>query len=143
MEGFYDEWCISEQERLRELYLQALQELVACHKTLKDYGQAIICGKKILAISPLREEIQRELMYLYYLAGDRNAALLQYELCRQVLEKELQIEPLPETKILYQDKNWSPAAMSVRSFGRKSSIFSRRELPFTQRFTTSWRPNRN
>lgn len=103
MEGFYDDWSILEQERLRELYLEALKELVDCHKALKEYDRAITCCKKILERAPLREEVHRELMYLYYLSGDRNEVLLQYQECCKVLKKELGVEPLPETKALYEE----------------------------------------
>lgn len=106
MEGFYDDWCLLEQERLRELYLEALKELADCHKALKEYDRAIDCCRRILEISPLREELHRELMYLYFISGDRTAALLQYERCREVLVKELKIEPLPETKALYKEIQW-------------------------------------
>ncbi|MCR4403752.1 MAG: tetratricopeptide repeat protein [Candidatus Acetothermia bacterium] len=103
LEGFYDDWAIVEQERLRELYLQALRELVGCHRALKEYSRAIECCRKILALSPLREEIHRELMYLHYTLGDRNAALLQYQECYKVLKEELKVKPLPETKALYEE----------------------------------------
>ncbi|MGQ9734741.1 MAG: tetratricopeptide repeat protein [Candidatus Bipolaricaulia bacterium] len=103
MEGFYEDWSVLEQERLRELYLDALKELVDCHKALKEYDQAIACCKRILERAPLREEVHRELIYLYYLSGDRNAALLQYKECCQLLKKELGVEPLPETKALFEE----------------------------------------
>jgi len=103
MEGFYDDWLLLEQERLRELYLEALKELAQCHKALKEYDRAIRCCKLILGRSPLREEVHRELMYLHYISGDRTAALLQYERCCQLLEEELGVEPLPETRALYEE----------------------------------------
>lgn len=103
LEGFYDDWALAEQERLRELYLEALKEQAACHKALKEYDRAIGCCKRILERAPLREEVHRELIYLYYLSGDRNAALLQYEECCKLLKKGLGIEPLPETRALFEE----------------------------------------
>jgi DNA-binding SARP family transcriptional activator/Tfp pilus assembly protein PilF len=103
MEGFYDDWVLFEQERLRELYLEALRELADCHKALKEYDRAIAYCKKILERSPLREEVHRELIYLYYLSGDRNEALLQYRRCCKTLKEALQVEPLPETRALYEE----------------------------------------
>lgn len=103
MEGFYNDWSLFEQERLRELYLEALKELADCHKALKEYGQAIDCCKRVLERSPLREEIHRKLIYLYYISGDRTAALLQYKQCCEALKGELGIEPLPETSSLHEE----------------------------------------
>jgi predicted ATPase len=42
-------------------------------------------------------------MELYTLAGQRNAALRQYQECVRILEKELGVAPLQETTQLYQD----------------------------------------
>ena len=118
MEGFYDDWLLFEQERLRELYLEVLKELADCYKALKEYDQAIACCKRILERSPLREEVHRELMYLHYISGDRAAALLRYERCCRLLEEELGVGPLPETRALYREirkgrlpveLRWSPA----------------------------------
>jgi DNA-binding SARP family transcriptional activator len=41
-------------------------------------------------------------MMLHLLAGDRPAALQQYERCVSVLKRELGIEPLPETRAVYR-----------------------------------------
>src|SRR5262249_29174264 len=45
----------------------------------------------------------RALMLLYVSLGRHGAALRQYQSCVTVLERELGIEPEPETRALYQD----------------------------------------
>jgi DNA-binding SARP family transcriptional activator/tetratricopeptide (TPR) repeat protein len=100
--GFYDDWVVIEQEHLRELYLQALKELVAHYTEHRDYAQAIVWARQVLSISPLQEEIHRALMQLYALTGDRTAALHQYAECEAVLQRELNAAPLPETQTLYK-----------------------------------------
>jgi tetratricopeptide (TPR) repeat protein len=44
----------------------------------------------------------RKLMVLYATVGDRNATLRQYERCVVVLERELGVSPLPNTRAIYQ-----------------------------------------
>jgi len=46
--------------------------------------------------------MHRHLIELYALSGDRLAALRQYETCITVLERELGVDPLPETREVYR-----------------------------------------
>jgi predicted ATPase/DNA-binding SARP family transcriptional activator len=100
--GFYDDWVVIEQEHLRELYLQALKELVAHYTEHRDYAHAIVWARQVISVSPLQEEMHRALMQLYALTGDRTAALHQYAECEAVLQRALNAAPLPETQTLYK-----------------------------------------
>jgi DNA-binding SARP family transcriptional activator/DNA-binding transcriptional ArsR family regulator len=102
LEGFYEDWCLVEAERLRGLYLQALHGLLAYHKAGGEYQAALEYGQRLLAADPLREDVHRQVMELYELLGQRSAALAQFEACRRVLREELGVEPLPETVALYE-----------------------------------------
>jgi predicted ATPase/DNA-binding SARP family transcriptional activator len=100
--GFYDDWVVIEQEHLRELYLQALKELVAHYTEHRDYAHAIVWARRVISVSPLQEEMHRALMQLYALTGDRTAALHQYAECEAILQRALNAAPLPETQTLYK-----------------------------------------
>ncbi len=50
-------------------------------------------ARRILQLEPWREEAHRQLMLLLAQSGQRSAALAQYELCRQALRSELNVEP--------------------------------------------------
>jgi non-specific serine/threonine protein kinase len=63
---------------------------------------AITYARQLLDIEPWREEAHRELMRLLALSGQRSAALMQYEMCRRVLDEELAVEPAPATVTLYE-----------------------------------------
>ncbi len=56
----------------------------------------------ILKQDPARERTHRALMYLYYMAGDRTAALRQYAICTNILQAELNVQPSERTKALYE-----------------------------------------
>lgn len=101
LEGFYFDWVLHERERLRHLYLESIAHLMRYFKAHSCYGQCIEYCQKILDLDPLREEIHREMMLLYTLAGQRIQALRQYEACRSTLEAELGIPPMEETHRLY------------------------------------------
>lgn len=97
LEGEYGDWCQPERERLRVLYLDALEVLARSYAARGEWQAALNCGRRILARDPLREHIHREVMALYYLAGDRPRALRQFRQCRQTLRRELGVAPMRST----------------------------------------------
>jgi DNA-binding SARP family transcriptional activator len=101
LETFSGDWAIGERERMRSLFLRCLAHQMMYCKTNGDYEQALICGERILKIDLLREEIHRELMEIYVLAGRRPLAIRQYEICRSALLNELGILPMPQTRHLH------------------------------------------
>lgn len=109
LEGFslkdsyeFDDWSFFERERLQREYLGALAELSRYHGQRCEYDQAIAYATQLLSYDSLQENVHRQLMRLYYTAGNRSAALRQYEVCKEILERELDIPPLAETTELYE-----------------------------------------
>jgi hypothetical protein len=101
MAGFYDDWAVIERERLREMYLIALSQLLEMCKAREAYGEALRYAQRLATKDPLREEGHREVMRLCHLLGRNNEALQQYELCRAVLAEEFGAEPTAATTALY------------------------------------------
>ncbi|HEY65682.1 MAG TPA: AAA family ATPase, partial [Caldilineae bacterium] len=101
--GYYDDWAVIERERLRELYLEALNRLVLLCKAQGLYEEALTHASQLARDDPLREEAHREVMRLCFLLGRPNEALQQYELCRDSLADELGAEPSPATMALYRE----------------------------------------
>lgn len=109
MDGFYDDWCLYERERLHQMFLQALSRLMVHHGAKTHYEEGIAYGQRILSVDPLREEVHREVMRYCQLAGRRACALRQFEVCRRVLREELGTDPMPETVALYRrirERRW-------------------------------------
>ena len=102
LEGIYEDWCLSERERLSLLHLKALSKLMLFHQGNGTYEGGLACGERILAYDNTRERIHQQMMQLYWLLGDRIAALAQYKHCVQILREELGISPMQETDLLYQ-----------------------------------------
>ncbi len=101
LEGWYQEWCLFERERLAQLYLGTLDKLMAYCETSGAYETGITYGRQVLWHDRVREHTHRQMMRLYYLSGNRSAALQQYEQCAAVLAEELGVQPMPSTKMLY------------------------------------------
>jgi serine/threonine protein kinase/tetratricopeptide (TPR) repeat protein len=100
--GCYDEWILSERERLRHLFLGALERLTLLLEQERDYPAAISTALRLLRHDPLHEATYRHLMRLYAGSGDRAAALRTYHTCTTVLERELATEPGPATREAYE-----------------------------------------
>jgi DNA-binding SARP family transcriptional activator len=117
LEGFYDDWALSERERIRSLYLKGQATLLCHYQNTGAYDQALACGQRILYLDPLREEIHREMMRLYVKNGQRAQALRQYEKCHKILAAELDIPPMEETRALRAEiaRNASPHRLSYQS----------------------------
>jgi predicted ATPase/DNA-binding SARP family transcriptional activator len=99
----FDEWQFFKSEELRRLFASALEALARSTSLNTMHEKAIEYARRWVSLDPLVEEAHRELMKCYALAGQRNAALRQYQECARILEKELGVEPLEETQRLYQE----------------------------------------
>jgi DNA-binding SARP family transcriptional activator len=102
MEAWYQDWCIYERDRLQLFYLAMLERLMQHCMWRRQYVQGVAYGQLILRRDPARENTHRELMRLYYHAGDRTSALRQYERCKLAVAKEFSLAPSAETIWLYE-----------------------------------------
>ena len=109
LEGLYLEgctefelWVVTERERWRQRVHRALETLVAHHSRRGEYEQSLHFARRLLALEPWQEKVQRQVMHLLVQSGQRAAALAQYKSCRRVLAKELGAEPATETTALYE-----------------------------------------
>lgn len=99
--GWYQDWILFERERLQNMYLLILDKLIGYLQYHQQYEVAQGYGATILKYDPARERTHRQLMYLYYLSGDRTAALRQFERCVAALKQELGVKPERRTLELY------------------------------------------
>jgi DNA-binding SARP family transcriptional activator len=98
----YQDWIVSERERLRQRFEQALEALVQLLEERQDYRAASRYARQLLRHDPLREASYRRLMRLRALKGDRAGALRVYHKCASVLDRELDVEPSPVTREVYE-----------------------------------------
>lgn len=89
----YDDWLLPEREHLREMFVDALAQLVALAEAARDFQSAIRYARRLLQADPLREEAYRKLMQLYARTGDRANVVRTYQTCVAVLKRELDAPP--------------------------------------------------
>lgn len=98
----YETWLLLWRERLHQQALSGLERLAGHYLEAGDYAAAQRYARRQLELDNWREIGHTQLMQALALAGDRTAALAQYENCRRLLAEGLGVEPAAETVALYE-----------------------------------------
>ncbi|MDW8213185.1 MAG: AAA family ATPase [Roseiflexaceae bacterium] len=108
LEGFtlpdaplFTDWLEAECERARLLAVRGYTRLARAAEMRGDLAAALTSLDRALMFDPLQEDLQREAIRLHYLAGDRVGAIRRYERLRDLLDAELGVPPMRETRELY------------------------------------------
>lgn len=102
LSGFYHDWVLEERYRLDEIYSDVLTRMMDFHESAEDYQAALKIGLRLLEFDSLREDACLVVMRSLCRLGRRSAALEQYHRCKERLKQELDVDPIPEIKALYQ-----------------------------------------
>lgn len=97
----FEEWMLAQRERLREQALGALELLVTRSSDRGTYAAGIQYGRRLLELDPWRESAHRQMMVLLTNSGRRSDAIAQFEKLAAILDEEMGVEPMPETRALY------------------------------------------
>lgn len=108
LEGFslpgaqaFEDWLLVERERLRRMAIRGWVELAELHEATGQARLALESLERALAFNPLQEDLQRDVIRLLYLAGDRPGAIQRYaDLCK-LLDEQMGVPPMAETRRLY------------------------------------------
>jgi predicted ATPase/DNA-binding SARP family transcriptional activator len=109
LEGFhvpdssvFEEWQFFRTDGLRRNLAEVLEQLTNQLASIEEFEAAIEYCRRWLALDRLRESPHRQLMLLYALSGQQAAAIRQFDECKQLLKKELDADPEPETLQLHE-----------------------------------------
>lgn len=102
LEGWFQDWCLCERERMQHIYLTMLEKLIRSCEARGLFETAQNYAFHLLRYDRTREAAHRHLMRLYCYTGNRAAAIRQYRLCCLVLHDELGVEPSQRTRCLYE-----------------------------------------
>jgi DNA-binding SARP family transcriptional activator len=97
----FDDWAAAERERYQRMAARGWAALAQQREQARDWAAAIDALERAIAFDPLQEDLQRAAMRLHYLSGDRAGAIRRYEQLRRLLDDELGVPPLDETRALY------------------------------------------
>jgi DNA-binding SARP family transcriptional activator len=102
LEGLSSEWVLIERERCFNLQIKGLTLLMQDLTESGRIAEALEHGRRILRMDPMRECVQRQVMWLHVLDGHQGNAIRQYLQCARILRDELAVSPMPETRALYE-----------------------------------------
>jgi ATP/maltotriose-dependent transcriptional regulator MalT/two-component SAPR family response regulator len=95
------EWIISEREKHHLAFMAASLELGNLYMRAGKYTQALAVAHRALEEDNYNEVFHRSAMVAYSALDDRPAVVRQFENCKRILRKELNIDPSPQTITLY------------------------------------------
>ncbi|HEY9659719.1 MAG TPA: BTAD domain-containing putative transcriptional regulator, partial [Allocoleopsis sp.] len=98
----FENWVLMEREQLREIAIEGLHTLSEHYLNQRNYKAGLAVTRKLLTLDPWRETAHQQQMLFFACTGQRRAALEQYDICRQILADEFNIEPMAETTALYE-----------------------------------------
>lgn len=93
----YAQWASLPREHYRQLHLDVLATLANRYEDRGDLSEAAEMLRQALEKEPTLETAHRGLMRVFAKKGQATRAFHQYEVCREILGKELGVDPSTET----------------------------------------------
>ncbi len=119
-----DAWLHATRVRLDALRAHALGVESARSEQEGRHAETRATVLRWLGLDPLSEEAHRRLMRAHFADGDRGAALAAYARCRELLARQLDVEPSEPTLALARQIGASPAP-------RRGRLSTRRSIPLS------------
>ena len=101
-EGLGHDCFAAERERLADHFEDALAVVARRRLEVGDVDGARFAAERLIARDPLREEAHEVLIAVHGLTGSRSQVIRQYRRLCEVLARELEESPLPETDATYR-----------------------------------------
>jgi DNA-binding SARP family transcriptional activator len=102
LEGCAEEWVVQERDLRAHQLGEALERLAAHAEGKGDLPAAERWLRRAIVLDPARETVSRALMRVLAASGSYAAATQAYRDLRLLLHRELNAEPDPETRALYE-----------------------------------------
>jgi DNA-binding SARP family transcriptional activator len=115
--GWYDEWVLFEREHLRQRLLYALEALSRRLVEASRCGEAVEAAMTAIRVEPLRESAQQALIEAHLGAGNLIEARRTYECYRDLLHRELGVEPGAKLAVLVAAPSERQSMHGDRAYG--------------------------
>ncbi len=96
----FTDWLLFERTRCRNLAETVFERAIDALEAGGRTSEAIALAHRLVALDPLREQSHRILMRMFEAAGERSKALEQYQRLKDLLAKELGVEPSAQSAAL-------------------------------------------
>jgi predicted ATPase/DNA-binding SARP family transcriptional activator len=129
MQGFFlrdcaefENWMVSHQEQFHEELLAAIySRLLQCLEA-GSYSEGIYLARHYLTLNPLSERVYFQLVSALVLSGQREAAIIEYDKCKEILDQELGIEPSRQIRLLFRNIKNGKVGAIYKQTNRRSNL---------------------
>ncbi|MQA01046.1 MAG: SARP family transcriptional regulator [Dehalococcoidia bacterium] len=104
---WYDDWVLIESEEWRQLRLHALAALAVALAEAHRFGDAIAAALAAIRADPLRESAWATLIRVHLAEGNQSEAFRAFEQYRELVSRELKVEPTSALRALLPVRNVS------------------------------------
>ncbi|WP_110519159.1 ATP-binding protein [Herpetosiphon llansteffanensis] len=98
----FDLWLVTEREQVHLTVMRLFQTAISNYQKQQQWSHVLTLARAALRFDPLSESLYQAIIEAHWRQGERAEALRQYEMLTTTLQRELGIEPLPETQMLRQ-----------------------------------------
>src|SRR5699024_10875649 len=116
------QWASLPREHYCQLYLDVLTTLAKEYEIRGDLSEAAEMLRQTLEKESTLETAHRGLMRVFAKKGQATRALHQYEVCREVIGKELGVDPSTETTKTRDEMREGQLGKDEQQDGRRTSI---------------------
>jgi TolB-like protein/DNA-binding SARP family transcriptional activator len=95
--SLFEDWLIPERVRLHDKAMAAFERAIADRAAVGAGDDMKALAEHALILEPGHEALHRALIIWHIEQGEREAALRQFEQCRLILKRQLDVEPAAET----------------------------------------------
>ena len=103
---FYDDWVLWEQDRWKELYLAAAEELGRVYLKRQAFRPLLALTQAMLHVEPCCEEAHELRLEADLALGQWVNGLHHYQQMEHALAKELEVSPNGKLRVLHQQLVW-------------------------------------
>jgi two-component SAPR family response regulator len=96
-------WAMSPREYLRQIYLNILLQVSTIYFNQSNFEMAMDYCQRALSEDNLLEDAHRLAMKIYAAMGNRAGLVQQYQRCVEILEREINAAPSPQTLELFHN----------------------------------------
>ncbi|GIJ20413.1 AfsR/SARP family transcriptional regulator [Micromonospora lutea] len=127
--GWYDDWVLADRERLRQLRLHMLEQVAGQHLAAGRHGEALEAALEAMAAEPLRETPHRLVVRIHLAEGNAFEAVHAFYVYRDLLLRELRLEPSPAMSALLAETLDPIRRASRPSSGPRRHLVTRATSP--------------
>jgi DNA-binding SARP family transcriptional activator len=120
--GWYDDWALTERERIRQRLLHALEALSGRLTSLGRFADAVDAALLAVSAEPLRESAQRALIEAHVAEGNLTEARRSFLAYRAQVRRDLGVDPSSDLLAVLDVPEDHPAAHLRTAFRRQLAL---------------------